>query len=140
MYNLVVRYCIHALSSNARLLPRELAVRRTWPTACPTAERMAGQTDIRSLVLQGPPFTSLYIQLDGLRHICVRNIGDKEGKRTPRARNIYLKFFERSNPHNISKSLSDENKYQKKTEEERENRGERSHVSYLLCNNEWLWF
>lgn len=138
MYNIVVRYCIHALSSNARLLPRELAVRRTWPTACPTAERMAGQTDIRFLLLQGPPFTSLYIQLDGLRHICVRNIGDKVEKRTPRARNIYLKFFKRSNPHKFLKAFLMKVNIKKKTEKERENRGERSHISYLLCNNEWF--
>lgn len=97
---------------------------------------MAGQTDIRFLLLQGPPFTSLYIQLDGLRHICVRNIGDKVEKRTPRARNIYLKFFKRSNPHKFLKAFLMKVNIKKKTEKERENRGERSHISYLLCNNE----
>lgn len=63
-----------------------------WPTHVTdsVSERMAGQTDIRFLLLQGPPFTSLYILPDDLRHTSVRNIGDEVAKRTLRAQNTHL--------------------------------------------------
>lgn len=105
-----------------------------WPTHVTdsVSERMAGQTDIRFLLLQGPPFTSLYILPCGLRHTSVRNIGDEVAKRTLCAQNTHLNW-ENESVH-TSKSRSSESKHIGNTvrvKRKRKREIERARISYF---------